>query len=77
MTPKEVTEFVKKNKAELVDLRFSDVLGLWQHFTIPISELSEENLEEGYGFDGSSLGERRSKGREFCRFQRLDSSELM
>ena len=55
MTPKEVIEFAKKNKAQLVDLKFSDMLGIWQHFTIPMSELSEENLEEGYGFDGSSI----------------------
>ncbi len=55
MDPKEVIEFVRKNNAQLVDLKFSDMLGLWQHFTIPISELSEDNLQEGYGFDGSSI----------------------
>ena len=38
-----------------VDLKFLDFLGIWQHFTIPTSELSEELFEEGIGFDGSSI----------------------
>jgi glutamine synthetase len=55
MTPKEVLEFAKKNKAKVVDLRFLDFPGLWQHFTVPMSELKESNFEDGYGFDGSSI----------------------
>jgi glutamine synthetase len=39
MTPREVIEFAKKNKVEIVDLRFVDVPGLWQHFSVPVSEL--------------------------------------
>jgi len=55
MTPKEVIEFAKKNKARVVDLRFLDFPGLWQHFTVPMSELTESSFEEGFGFDGSSI----------------------
>jgi glutamine synthetase len=39
----------------MVDLKFMDFLGLWQHFTIPIAELVEGVFEEGLGFDGSSI----------------------
>src|SRR5205814_2790680 len=54
-TPKDVVKFAKDNKVEAVDLKFLDLLGIWQHFTIPTSELTEELFEEGNGFDGSSI----------------------
>jgi glutamine synthetase len=46
---------VKKNKVEIVDFKFVDVPGLWQHFSIPAGELTAELFEEGIGFDGSSI----------------------
>jgi len=55
MTPKEVLDMAKENGAKVVDLRFMDFPGLWQHFTVPISELEESSFEDGYGFDGSSI----------------------
>ncbi|MFQ5716843.1 MAG: type I glutamate--ammonia ligase, partial [Nitrospinales bacterium] len=55
MTPKEVIEFAKKNNAAVVDLKFMDLLGMWQHFSVPESELEEHIFEEGLGFDGSSI----------------------
>ncbi len=55
MTPKEVIDFAKKNNTEMVDLKFMDLLGTWQHFSVPISELVEHMFEEGLGFDGSSI----------------------
>jgi glutamine synthetase len=55
MTPKDVLKFAKENNAKMVDLRFLDFLGIWQHFSVPLSELSEEAHEEGFGFDGSSI----------------------
>jgi glutamine synthetase len=55
MTAKDVLKFAKENKAVVVDLKFNDFLGIWQHFTIPMSELNEELFEEGTGFDGSSI----------------------
>jgi glutamine synthetase len=55
MTSKEVLELAKKNKVEIVDLKFIDMPGLWQHFSIPAAELSEDLFENGIGFDGSSI----------------------
>jgi len=55
MTPREVLEFAKKHKAVMVDLKFMDFPGLWQHFSIPINALSISSFEEGVGFDGSSI----------------------
>ncbi len=55
MTPKEVLDFAKEKKAKVLDIRFMDFPGVWQHFTVPISELEESTFEDGYGFDGSSI----------------------
>ncbi len=55
MTPKEVLDMAKENKAKVVDLRFMDFPGLWQHFSVPIGELEESSFEDGFGFDGSSI----------------------
>jgi glutamine synthetase len=55
MTPKEVLEMAKENGAKVVDLRFMDFPGLWQHFTVPVGELEESSFEDGFGFDGSSI----------------------
>ena len=55
MTPKEVLDMAKENKAKVVDLRFMDYPGLWQHFSVPIRELEESSFEDGFGFDGSSI----------------------
>ena len=55
MTPKDVLAFSKENGAKMVDLKFTDFPGLWQHFSVPTSELSEDSFEEGFGFDGSSI----------------------
>ena len=55
MTPKDVLDMAKESDAKVVDLRFMDLPGLWQHLTIPMSELDESSFEEGFGFDGSSI----------------------
>ncbi len=55
MKPKEVIDFAKKNNTEIVDLKFMDLLGTWQHFSVPMSELEEPIFDEGLGFDGSSI----------------------
>jgi glutamine synthetase len=55
MTPKDVLNMAKENNAKLVDLRFMDFPGLWQHFTVPVGELEETSFEDGFGFDGSSI----------------------
>src|SRR5580765_6704711 len=55
MTPKEALKFMKEQKAVAIDFKFNDFLGIWQHFTIPPSEMEEAVFEEGLGFDGSSI----------------------
>lgn len=54
-SPREVIDFAKRNKVEMVDLKFVDLLGQWQHFGLPVSELTESLFKEGTGFDGSSI----------------------
>ena len=54
-TPKDVLSLAKDAGVEIVDLRFCDLPGLMQHFSIPIAELSEAGFDDGYGFDGSSI----------------------
>ena len=55
MDAKGVVEFAKKHGAKILDLRFIDVPGIWQHVSYPIGELSEDSFEEGFGFDASSI----------------------
>ena len=55
MDPKAAIEFGAKNGAKILDLRFTDLPGLWQHVSYPIHELKEDVFKEGYGFDGSSI----------------------
>ncbi len=55
MDVRRVLEFAKKNKARVVDLKFCDLVGMWQHFSLPIEELNEEVFRDGSGFDGSSI----------------------
>jgi glutamine synthetase len=45
----------KKEGAKMVDIKFVDTFGVWQHFSCPINELTEEVFSEGFGFDGSSI----------------------
>ena len=54
-TPANVTKLIQDNDIKVVDLKFVDMPGTWQHFTIPISELDGGIWEEGIGFDGSSI----------------------
>ena len=53
--PKQVMEFIKKNNVKLLDLRFTDIPGLWHHVSFPIEQFSEASFEEGFGMDGSSI----------------------
>ena len=55
MTPKEVLALCREKDVKAVDFRFMDFPGLWQHFTVPVSQLAEETFEDGLGFDGSSI----------------------
>ena len=51
----EVVRLAADEEVEVVDLRFCDLPGLMQHFSIPAHALTEHEFEEGYGFDGSSI----------------------
>src|SRR5436853_1280352 len=54
-TPKSVIDNARKKGAKMVDVKFVDTFGTWQHFSVPMGELTEEVFEEGFGFDGSSI----------------------
>jgi glutamine synthetase len=54
-SPAEVVRLVKDEGIEVVDLRFCDLPGLMQHFSVPAHGLTEDGFSEGYGFDGSSI----------------------
>jgi glutamine synthetase len=54
-TPGDVLKLAQDSGAEIVDLRFCDLPGLMQHFSMPIHELTADGFDEGYGFDGSSI----------------------
>ena len=54
-TPKDVLDYAKKQEAKQLDLRFTDLPGLQQHLSYPLSELTESSFEEGFGIDGSSI----------------------
>ena len=55
MDVKEVLQLIKDREIEEIDLRFCDLPGLWQHYTIVPEILDEDSFEEGFGFDGSSI----------------------
>jgi len=55
MNPKAVLEFAAANNVKIVDIRFTDLPGLWQHVSFPIHELEESSFEDGFGMDGSSI----------------------
>src|SRR6478672_13040606 len=67
MTPKEVIELAKAKEAVVVDVKFCDLFGSWQHFSIPASTLEEAMFTEGLGFDGSSI-----RG-----FQKINESDML
>jgi glutamine synthetase len=54
-TPGDVLKLVQDEGVEVIDLRFIDLPGLQQHFSVPAHELSADSFEEGFGFDGSSI----------------------
>lgn len=66
-TPDEVRRQVSDMGIEIVDLRFCDLPGLMQHFSVPAHELTESSFEEGFGFDGSSI-----RG-----FQSIEESDML
>lgn len=62
-----VMQMIKDHGAKFVDVKFTDVPGSWQHFTVPADAFSEDAFEEGLGFDGSSI-----RG-----FQEINESDML
>ncbi len=67
MTPKDFFAFAKEHGAQMVDLKFTDIFGTWQHCSYPIATWDEGTFEDGVGFDGSSI-----RG-----WQPIDSSDML
>ncbi|NOZ28536.1 MAG: type I glutamate--ammonia ligase [Chloroflexi bacterium] len=66
-TPEDVLAVIKEHDVQIVDLRFTDMPGIWQHFSIPAGALDEDAFSEGLGFDGSSI-----RG-----FQQIQESDML
>jgi glutamine synthetase len=54
-SPEDLLKAIKDNKIEMIDLRFTDIPGLWQHFSVPPRALDRDAMVDGVGFDGSSI----------------------
>jgi glutamine synthetase len=54
-SPQDVIKMAKDHNLKILDLKFMDFPGLWQHFSVPISALDEDAFKDGFGFDGSSI----------------------
>jgi len=54
-SPADVIRRAKEAGVLIVDVRFTDLPGTWQHFSIPLKELEEDTFKDGLGFDGSSI----------------------
>ena len=54
-TPREVIDFCREQGLVMVDLKFTDMPGIQQHYTLPVTQLNESLFSEGAGFDGSSI----------------------
>ncbi len=67
MTPEDVMQFAGEHGAKMVDFKFVDLPGTWQHFSVPLRELEVDTFIEGKAFDGSSV-----KG-----FQTIDTSDML
>jgi glutamine synthetase len=67
MSPSEVVKFAQKNGVKMIDLKFIDMPGIWQHTTVPAHRLEEDSFHDGFGFDGSSI-----RG-----FQAIDCSDML
>lgn len=55
MTQNDVIKMIKTNGIKIVDIRYMDFIGTWQHFSVPAREFTLSSFEDGFGFDGSSM----------------------
>jgi len=66
-TASDVLGLAKDRNIQIVDYRFIDMPGVWQHFSVPVSEMTQDSFDEGLGFDGSSI-----RG-----FQQIQESDML
>jgi glutamine synthetase len=66
-TPADVLNLIKEQGIKIVDARFIDMPGVWQHFSMPAEEFTADSFTEGLGFDGSSI-----RG-----FQQIQESDML
>lgn len=64
--PDDLLAYVKKEGIEMIDVRFCDLIGIMQHFTVPAREFDKDQYENGLAFDGSSI-----RG-----FQKINESDM-
>jgi len=67
MKPEAVLQLARERGARMVDIKFVDMPGTWQHFSVPIRAFTEDTFVEGLGFDGSSI-----RG-----FQQINESDML
>jgi glutamine synthetase len=67
MTAQDVVAYIKDHGIKMVDLKFVDVPGVWQHTTVPAGQFDEKTFKRGIGFDGSSI-----RG-----FQAIEESDML
>ena len=68
MTPSDLTKLIEEKGIKFIDVKFTDLFGQWQHFSMPVEAFSAEDaLSEGLGFDGSSI-----RG-----FQSIEASDMV
>ena len=58
VTPADVIRRAREAGVQIVDVKFCDLPGTWQHFSLPLKELTEDVFADGLGFDGSSIRSR-------------------
>src|SRR5262245_24980866 len=66
-TPKDAIAYAKESGVKMVDVKFVDLPGTWQHFSFPVQEFEEDQFSDGLGFDGSSI-----RG-----FQKIHESDML
>lgn len=66
-SPKEVLAYARQHNLHIVDLKFTDLLGLWRHVSVPLDAIDEGSFKEGIGYDGSSI----------IGFQGIEESDLI
>lgn len=55
MDTAKILKMIKSGDIEFVDLKFCDLRGTWQHMTTPARQFTQDAIEKGFGFDGSSI----------------------